>query len=232
VSVQKNIQLPDELETQIEEVFWPLLKGIPGGDKTKSHAYCTLLSRGLKYTDLETGNEKLPAPVAVVPARNGDRRNGCTRVHLSRIVKWLKIFGAGENGDQFGDIAALKTKMDFSGMMVWASGADGGNIHVSPLVEKYTGRPAAHFRETGWLALIHPDDQESTVQTCACNFRKRTPFRFWYRLWHRDGVYGWILDTAQPWFRNGEFAGYVGTMYHVDLVILDDFHSSAHTTTT
>lgn len=124
----------------------------------------------------------------------------------------LKIFECG----RFANREQLFRAMNDSHLMLWACGAEMDNLHVTPMLEHYTGRPAAQFRRLGWKDLLHPEDREPTAAYCRKLFQTRRQFSFHYRLQRFDGEYGWIIDFAQPCLLpDGGLAGYVGTLYQL-----------------
>jgi PAS domain-containing protein len=126
----------------------------------------------------------------------------------------LPRFGQFVNCDKFTDDAELFAEMDRSAMLVWAANPASENLHVSSLLAKFAGRPACDFRQFGWAVSLHPDDREQVIRECVARFETRQYFRFTYRFKRHDGLYGQIIDAAQPRYRpDGTFAGYVGTMY-------------------
>lgn len=113
--------------------------------------------------------------------------------------------------------AELFHTMDQSFLMCWAAAPGGACLHVSPLLELYTGRSAPSFRGAGWTSMIHPDDRDACVRLCAERFRTCQPFAYSYRLRSVYGHYVWMADHAQPRLRpDGTFGGYVGTLYQVE----------------
>jgi PAS domain-containing protein len=124
----------------------------------------------------------------------------------------LRIFECG----RFASREQLFRAMNDSHLMLWACGAEMDNLHVTPMLEYYTGRPAAQFRRLGWRDLLHPEDREPTGAYCREQFQTRRQFLFQYRLQRFDGEYGSMVDFAQPCLLpDGEFAGYVGTVYQL-----------------
>ena len=124
----------------------------------------------------------------------------------------LPIFECG----RFASHEQLFQAMNDSHLMLWACGADMDNLHVTPMLEYYTGRPAAQFRYLGWRNLLHPEDREPVAAYCRKQSQTRRQFLFQYRLQRFDGGYGEMVDFAQPCLLpDGEFAGYVGTLYQL-----------------
>ncbi|MDB5460823.1 MAG: hypothetical protein JWO72_2564 [Caulobacteraceae bacterium] len=63
----------------------------------------------------------------------------------------------------------------------------------------------------GWAERVHPDDLERCVPLYVKAFDARQPFSLTYRLRRRDGEYRWLVDNGAPFYRHGQFAGYIGS---------------------
>jgi PAS domain-containing protein len=156
-----------------------------------------LVETGIEFTDPKTGRRK---PTLTISRQPG-------------YWKFLQLFDRYELDD-----ADLIRAMNESWMMLWAAGPDNDNLHANPILELYTGRAAVEFRNLNWREVIHPQDRERTFEAVKAGFRTLQPFRLVYRMRRRDGLYGGIIDHAQPRFRpDGSFGGYIGTAYEVAL---------------
>jgi hypothetical protein len=67
----------------------------------------------------------------------------------------------------------------------------------------------------GWADGIHPEDLTTASATYYSSFDARRSFQMEYRLRRADGEYRWVLDNGTPLYREGEFAGYIGSCIDV-----------------
>jgi PAS domain S-box-containing protein len=77
-------------------------------------------------------------------------------------------------------------------------GTDGDWLYISPQIEQLMG-----YTPDEWLAhpgpqgtLTHPDDLPGVREEEQRSYETATPFRYEYRMRHRDGRWLWILDEA------------------------------------
>jgi len=101
---------------------------------------------------------------------------------------------------------------DTAPVLIWMSDPDAqGTFFNKPWLE-FTGRTLEQEQGYGWLESVHPEDQQSCLNTYHSAFHTRQGFRMEYRLRRADGTYQWVLDTGIPRFAlDGSFAGYIGS---------------------
>jgi two-component system, LuxR family, sensor kinase FixL len=75
----------------------------------------------------------------------------------------------------------------------------------------FTGTTAEEELGFGWMAHTHPDDEAEAIQLFKQALKNGQPYRHEYRAKNGEGEYRWMLDTATPYVRNGEFAGFFGS---------------------
>lgn len=63
----------------------------------------------------------------------------------------------------------------------------------------------------GWIEKVHPDDRERVLEEFDRAFDEREAASVEFRLRGTDGQYRWFLDTGVPFYRDGRFAGFVGS---------------------
>lgn len=76
---------------------------------------------------------------------------------------------------------------------------NGGSVQfVSPQIEDLFGYPVDEWSRDPalWQKCLHPDDSERVITNMVRHFDERAPFRFEYRIVHRDGHVAWVQDEA------------------------------------
>jgi PAS domain S-box-containing protein len=100
-------------------------------------------------------------------------------------------------------------------VMIWMTDTDKGCVYVNEPWLRFVGRSLESQLGDGWLAALHPEDQDATMSSFVSCFERREPFQTFYRLLRQDGEYRWILDTGVARFTDGKFDGYVGSCVDV-----------------
>lgn len=86
-----------------------------------------------------------------------------------------------------------------AGAVVWIAKSD-GRIHE--LVNCDHGSQAVAL-ESGWLQLIHPDDQEKIIRTRDAASREKRGYEVVHRIVQSDGSFRWKRSTGQPVLDDG-----------------------------
>ena len=76
---------------------------------------------------------------------------------------------------------------------------------------EFSGKTQEELFGYGWADDVHPDDYDRCVKIYVDAFDARLPFTMSYRLRRNDGVFRWFLDNGAPFYRDSEFAGYLGS---------------------
>ncbi|GIW10373.1 MAG: hypothetical protein KatS3mg061_1430 [Dehalococcoidia bacterium] len=101
-------------------------------------------------------------------------------------------------------------------LVLWTTGPDARCLFINHRWFAFTGQSAEEAANDGWLAAIHPDDRERTVEAYLRAFEARLPYQVEYRLRRHDGVYRWVLAIGLPILEpGGVFAGYSGATLDV-----------------
>lgn len=103
--------------------------------------------------------------------------------------------------------------LDASPAIIWITEAEGPCCYFSEQWTRKTGQKIEDALGSGWLEMIHPEDQEKTLRLLKQNKQKFKTFSIEYRLRDKDGNYRWCVDSGSPRFSaDGEFQGYSGTV--------------------
>lgn len=122
---------------------------------------------------------------------------------------------------QAGDDAAasgegqFRQLVDGAPVMLWRAGADRDWDWFNRRWLDYTGRPLDEETGHGWMRGVHPEDYARCREVHAQAFAQRRTFTMEYRLLRHDGQYRWLRDSGEPFRRDGEFAGYLGSCVDV-----------------
>jgi PAS domain S-box-containing protein len=83
-------------------------------------------------------------------------------------------------------------------LFTWAATAAGQIDYANQRFLDYTGQTPGEVVRGGWLALVHPDDQELTKQRWAESMRTGIDCQVEHRVRGVDGQYRWFLVRATP----------------------------------
>jgi PAS domain S-box-containing protein len=109
------------------------------------------------------------------------------------------------------------TMAQYSPSIVYLLDAAGVCIYVNRRWEDVTGQPAQEALGTGWRAVIHPDDLETTGATWVAALHEQRTHEIELRYRSAGGSYRWYLATATPTFgSDGAIDGWFGVAMDVD----------------
>jgi len=111
-----------------------------------------------------------------------------------------------ENDQQF------STLIDVAPVMVWMSGADGRCTFFNKPWLEFTGLSLEEHTAQDWVARVHPEDRERSVDKYMSAFKARENFSLEYRVLRKSGTYSWVVHNGTPrCAADGSFLGYIGT---------------------
>jgi PAS domain S-box-containing protein len=96
-------------------------------------------------------------------------------------------------------------------VMIWRSGRDRRCDYFNRRWLEFTGRTLSDEVGLGWAKGVHAEDYQRCVETFLASHAARLSFAMDYHLRRHDGAYRWVLSNGVPYYRDGEFAGFVGT---------------------
>jgi PAS domain S-box-containing protein len=80
---------------------------------------------------------------------------------------------------------------------------------------EFTGGELEEEVGFAWAEKIHPDDRARVLEEFDRAFEAREPTTVDFRLKGKGGAYRWFRDRAAPFFRDGVFAGFVGSCFDI-----------------
>ena len=143
--------------------------------------------------------------VLLLAAAVDERRRD--KAHLANLLTSEAILRESEEH--------FRAMADCAPVMIWVSGPDKLWTFFNKLWLDFTGRSMEQEIGNGWADGIHPEDLNDCFVTYSSSFDAHRDFRMEYRLRRADGEYRWILDYGTPLYKQGGFAGYIGSCIDV-----------------
>jgi PAS domain S-box-containing protein len=106
-------------------------------------------------------------------------------------------------------------------VMIWVVGPDKLCTFVNKPWLDFTGGTIDQQLGYGWADGIHPDDRDSCLSAFGSAFDARRRHWMECRFRRADGEYRWVLDNGVPLYRDGQFAGFIGTCVDITEQRLD-----------
>ncbi len=85
-----------------------------------------------------------------------------------------------------------------SAQAVWGARPDGEVVEDSPTWRAFTGQTWEEYRGFGWLAVVHPEDQERVRRGWEAARALKQPYEVELRIRRADGRYAVTLSRAVP----------------------------------
>lgn len=130
-------------------------------------------------------------------------------------VSRFSLEGSGHSGSRTDANARLI--LDSVPHVVWTASADGVTMSLNPRGLAYTGHRPTRNCEGGWLAAVHPDDQELAKWAWAEAVAAGTQYAVDCRFRRFDGVYRWHSFRAEAVRgSDGKVDFWIGTATDID----------------
>lgn len=101
--------------------------------------------------------------------------------------------------------------------LVFANSPDGQCIYVNQPFCTTTGLPFEALQGDGWRVVLHPDDQERTLQQWQQSVASGRPYEIEYRFRVANGSYRWFVGRALPQYdASGTVEKWIGTCTDID----------------
>jgi PAS domain S-box-containing protein len=100
---------------------------------------------------------------------------------------------------------------DTAPVIIWVTDPDRLCTFVNKRWLDFVGRTFEQEVGFGWADSMHPEDRDRSIGDYILWFDARRSFQMEYRVRRADGEYRWLLDHGAPFYREGEFAGYIGS---------------------
>ncbi|QDT89998.1 PAS domain S-box protein [Gimesia algae] len=141
------------------------------------------------------------------------------KIYIRRVLPYQSHSGKNEGiVVTFIDVSELHNSqelfqllIDASSQIVWMTDAAGIVVEDSPSWREFTGQTYEEWKGTGWLNVVHQDDQQATIQAWQSAVANVETFSVEYRLWNREGEWRWVHARGVPQKnRDGSIVRWVG----------------------
>jgi two-component system CheB/CheR fusion protein len=97
-------------------------------------------------------------------------------------------------------------------VMLWAARAENGITFANDAWVRFSGEPAHKLTGNGWLTVVHPEDRQEAAGRFKVSLEAGNPFIMHFRLKKKNGGYGPVELTGQPYHSNNQPSGFTGSV--------------------
>ncbi len=115
-----------------------------------------------------------------------------------------------ETYDLAEDERRFRLLADNAPVMIWRSGLDKRFNYINAVWREFTGRLLQQEVGLGWTKGLQPEDYRRVLDTVHAAQAARLSFTTDFHLRRHDGDYRWLLCNGVPFYRDGNFAGFLG----------------------
>ena len=94
--------------------------------------------------------------------------------------------------------AQLRRTLNAIPVQLWSTTATGASEYQNQAWYDYTGLTEEQSLREGWIASVHPDDRQRTLQVLQNLIQTKSAFDHELRLRRHDGEYNWFLIRSRP----------------------------------
>lgn len=113
--------------------------------------------------------------------------------------------------DQYFETEKFKEIADAAPVALWRINASFEQDWVNQHWLDFTGGRLEEEVGFAWVEKVHPEDRERVVEEFDRAFDAREATTVEFRLRGKSGRYRWFRDSGTPLYRDGEFAGFIGS---------------------
>jgi PAS domain S-box-containing protein len=122
-----------------------------------------------------------------------------------------RLYGAARNSEQ-----RFRSLVVSTAQIVWTATPGGLTFEDSPSLRGFTGQTLEAYLGWGWLAAVHPEDRQRTMDEWSRAVANKAPYRVEYRLRRFDGVYRHtVVNGTAVLAEDGSVREWVGTVTDV-----------------
>jgi PAS domain S-box-containing protein len=122
----------------------------------------------------------------------------------------IGVAGGGAAYDLAEDERRFRLLADNAPVMIWRSGLDRRFNYINTGWREFTGRALQQEVGLGWTKGLQPEDYQRVLDTLHAAQAARLSFTTDFHLRRHDGDYRWLLCNGVPFYRDGDFAGFLG----------------------